>query len=74
MHQVLIQWMSCRQLYTEPELYCVHKEDLVTEPDILTRAREHNEEQQETGQRQTEPQAYKKGNLQCLLSVHVDDT
>ena len=71
--QVLMQWMSCRQLYTEPELYCVHREDLVIETDILIRAKEHNEEQQETGIRHTEPQAFKKGNLQCLLSVHVDD-
>ena len=25
-HEVLKQWMSCRQLYSEPELYCVHEQ------------------------------------------------
>ena len=65
--------MSCRQLYNEPELHCVHREDLATEPNVLVRANEHNEEQQETCTRHTKPQEFRKGNLQCLLSVHVDD-
>ena len=75
LHQVLIQCLLCRQLCTEPELYCVHEEDGVNENDRLARAKEHNEERQETGNtRITEPQEYKKGSLQCLLSVRVDDT
>ena len=41
--------------------------------DIVARAPQHNEEQQETGKRQVSAQEYKKGNLQCPLSVHVDD-
>ena len=74
LHQVLVQWLSCRQLYIEPELTCVHRKRLAEEPDIITRATEHDEEQRETGRaRNTQPQAYEKGNLQCLVSVHVGD-
>ena len=40
---------------------------------FLERARQHNEKQQRTGKRQVSPQEYTPGNLQCLLSVHVDD-
>ena len=40
---------------------------------MLERAKRHNEEQQGTGKRQLAAQEYRKGNLQCLLSVHVDD-
>ena len=29
-HQVLIQWMSCRQLCIEPEFYRVHNREEVT--------------------------------------------
>ena len=73
MHQVFVQWLSCRQLYIEPELYCVYKKHSAEEPDTFTRAKEHNEEQHETCRtRTTQPHAYEKGNLQCLLSVHVD--
>ena len=28
LHQVFIQWGSCRQLYSEPALYCVHRDDV----------------------------------------------
>ena len=49
LHQVLVQWLSLRQFYIEPALYCVHKKDLAIEPDILTRAKEHDEEQRKTG-------------------------
>ena len=73
-HQVFVQWLSCRQFYIEPECYYVHKKDLVIEPSILVRAKEHNEEQHESGKaRQTEPQVFEKGNVQCLSSAHVDD-
>ena len=42
LHQVLIQWMSCRQLYAEPEFYCVHERDEVTNGNAYQRAAEHN--------------------------------
>ena len=74
MHQILIQWLSRRQLYSEPELYCVHRKDEVEQQNIYKRAQEHNEEQQETSNfRNTAPQMYVQGNIQCMLSVHVDD-
>ena len=58
LHQVFVGWLSCRQLHTEPEAYCVHTKESFIECDILTRAKEHNEEQQEIGRtRNTEPQA-----------------
>ena len=42
--------------------------------DVLIRAKERNEEQYETGKtRNTEPQVFERSNLQCLVSVHVDD-
>ena len=40
---------------------------------MIERARQHNEEQQEVVFRKVAAQEYKKGNFQCLLSVHVDD-
>ena len=73
LHEVLTGWLSCRQLYSEIELYCVHRSDGARGGDILVRARQHNEEQQETGKRQVVAQEYKQDSFQCLLSVHVDD-
>ena len=75
LHRVLTQWMSCRQLYAEPEFYCVHKDDARCLENTIERAVEHNEEQQETGNyRNVEPQAYNNDNLLCLVCVHVDGT
>lgn len=74
LHGVLIGWLSCRQLYSEPELYCVHRTDGTCGDNSPKRAQQHNEEQQETGKMQVAAQEYTRGNLQCLLSVHVDDT
>ena len=66
--------MSCRQSSAEPELYCVHKIDEIEGGDENRRAMLHNEQQRETGKgRNIPPQAYVHGNVQCLLSVHVDD-
>ena len=74
LHRVLIQWLSCMQSCTDLELYGVHKEDGVKDNDSLIRATEHIEEQRGTGNtRIAEPLVYKKGNLQFLLRVHVDD-
>ena len=74
LHQVLIQWLSCRQLYPGPGLYCVHRKDEVEQDNIDERARQHNEEQLGICNfRNTKPRAYVFGNLQCLLCVHVDD-
>ena len=74
LHQGLIQWVACRQSYTEPELYCVRKIDEVEEEDLYERANAHNEEQQESGTtRLTEAHQYIPGNLHCLFSVRVDD-
>ena len=47
LHQVLEGWLQCRQLYAEPELYCVHKCQQGRSNDILGRAQAHNLEQQE---------------------------
>ena len=49
LHEVLIGWLSCRQLYSEPELYCLHRQDDACGGNVIERAKEHNEEQQETG-------------------------
>ena len=74
LHQVLTQWMSCRQLHTEPEFYCVHKIDEVAELDIYHRVIAHNEEQQESGKtRLTKAQQYIPGSLQCVLGLHLDN-
>lgn len=73
LHQAPIQWMSCRQLHSEPEHYCVHKEDGVVKQDVLKQAQQHVAEQQEFGVREVQPQAYVEGNLQCLLSVRVGE-
>lgn len=74
LHQVFVQWLSCRQLRTEPEFDCVHQQDGVKEVSSLTRAKGHNEEQQGTGNtRTTVPQVFNNDNLQYLSSVHVDD-
>ena len=59
LHEVLIGWVSCRQLYSDPELYCVHRRDDVGGGNVLERARQHTEEQQETGFRQVTPQECK---------------
>ena len=49
LHEVLIQWMSCRQLYAEPNLYCVHRRDEIQDEDVYKRAMLRNDEQQGTG-------------------------
>ena len=73
-HQVLIQWMSCRQLYSEPELYCVHDKNQIVDHNPITRAIEHTEEQQESGITRTlNQQLLVRRGLLCLLSVHVGD-
>ena len=67
-HQVLIQWLSRRQVYSEPGLYCVYKKDEWCHESIYQRAPEHIEEQQGTNTHSnTQPQAYVPGNLQCLF-------
>lgn len=48
LHQAFIQWMSCRQLYSEPELYCVHTSNHTEEVDTISGAVEHNDEQAES--------------------------
>lgn len=73
LHQVLIQWMFCRQLYSEPELYCVHSRDYGENADIYKQAQEDVAEQHEIGIRNVEPQVYIDGNLQCFFSVRADD-
>ena len=74
LHQVLIQWLSCRQLYSGPELYCVHRDDDVKGGNVHERAQQHNEKQREIGNvRNTKTQAHLAGGSQCLSSVHVDD-
>ena len=70
LHEVLIAWMSCRQLQYEFELHCVHRTDGTCGDDMLKRLEQHNEEQRGFGQRQAAEPEYKKDNLQCLLSVH----
>ena len=68
--------MSCRQLYSEPELYCVHRDHKIEDGgrNTIDKAKEHNDEQAEIGKMCTiVAQKYKAGNLLCLLSVHVDD-
>ena len=75
LHQVLVPWMSCRQLYAGPGLYCVHKDDARCRENIYQRAQEHNEEQQAIcNYRKVGRQAHVKGILQCLFSVHCDYT
>ena len=72
LHEVLTGWMSCRQLYSELDLYCVHRQDDAMGEDIMVPANQHIEEQQEIGKRQVSAQECKPGNFKCLLSVHVD--
>ena len=74
LHQVLVGWLQCQQLYAEAELFCAHKGQQVTEKDIVGRAQAHNLEQQEIAEpRQVVQGRFTPGNLQCLLSVHVGD-
>ena len=74
LHQVLVQWLSRRKSYPEPEFYCVHGDDEVTNKQVYQRALEHTEEQSETcNYRNIQLQAYTIGNLQCLFSVPSDD-
>lgn len=47
--QVLVQWMPCRQLHSEPELHCVHQCNTIEKEDAIARAKEHDKEQQEYG-------------------------
>ena len=72
LHQVFIQWMSCRPLRSEPELYCVHRKDNVVCEDIHRRAQQHVVEQQEVGVRDADTQAYEEGNLSvCSVSASM---
>ena len=72
LHQLLAQWVSYRKLYAEPELYCVHRRDPITETNVYQRASQHNEEQHEIGKfRDIEPRICVIGKCQCLLSAHV---
>ena len=74
LHQSLIRWKGCRQLYAEPEFCCVHGGDVRCRENTIQRAVDHNEVQRERGDyRKAELQAYVKANLLCLLSVHVGD-
>lgn len=74
LHQVLEQWMSCRQLCSEPGLYCVHTHSQRSAKDMIARAKAHDLERQETGDVRNIPlQQYEPGSSWCLLSVHVDD-
>ena len=66
LHQVLVQWLSCRQFYSEPELYCVHRQNGVNKQNTHERAQQHNEEQQVTGNvRNIQRQAYISGDLRA---------
>ena len=61
---------SCIQ---NPNFIGVHRADGIDTDDVGKRAQEHNAEQPEQGKhRNTKPQAYVQGILQCLFSVHVD--
>ena len=74
LHQVLIPWLSCRKFYAGPEFYCAYRKGEVINEDVCQRALEPIWEQHGTGNhRNTQAQAYIKGNLQCLIGVHVDD-
>ena len=74
LHQVLEGWQQCQQLCAEQELYCVHKCHQGKVGDVVGRAQTHNLEQQEVAEaRKIIPGKPTPGNLQCLLSVHVDD-
>ena len=74
LHKVLAQWQSCQHIYAEPELYCVHKWRPQRIKYPVGRAKSHDLQQQEIGSpRHIEPSKPTPGNLQCLLSVHVDD-
>lgn len=71
-HQVLIQWVSCLQLYSEPELHCARQGNTFGECDAIARAKEHDKEQHESGESRTvKAQLLKFCNFLCLLSVHV---
>ena len=74
LHQVLAQRMSCRQLHSEPELYCVRKGHHIDKTDAISSANGHDREQQEASDIRTfKDQVCKFGNLGCLLSVRVGD-
>ena len=45
LHQILEGWMSCQQLYVEPELDCVHSINEGHKTDAISRAQEHDAEQ-----------------------------
>ena len=53
LHQVLVQWLPCRHMYiyiyiyAEPEFYCFHRKYVAEGPDIIIRAKEHDEEQRD---------------------------
>lgn len=69
-----IQWLSCRQFHSEPELHRVHRKGGVEGGNAHERAQQHNDEQREScSLRSTKPTAYVAGSRQCLLSAHVDD-
>ena len=73
MHQVFAAWLSCRQLYAEPEPHCANGRKL---SEVVTiqyeRAKAHDAEQSEQGGKRTlEP--LRLAELLCFLPVHVDD-
>lgn len=73
LRQAFVQWMSCRQLRSEPQFYCVHKGDCVAKQDVLNHAQQHVVKHEEIGARDVEPRAYAEGNCQGLSSVHAGD-
>ena len=46
LHQAFAKWMSCRQLHSEPELYCVFKgkDDQQAPKNTIVGANEHDSE------------------------------
>ena len=39
LHQVFVQWRSCRQFYIDPEFYCFHMKRFAEEFDIFSRSK-----------------------------------
>ena len=57
LHQVLAQWMSCQQFYSEPELYCVHRGIQPSIKNAMELAKQHDSEQGEFGDTRKFPPA-----------------
>lgn len=76
LHIVLIDRMSSRQLYAEPELYCAHEQmwrsNSAPPINAIERAKEHNMEQADAPVVRTLLET-KQRKLLCITSVHVDD-